>query len=173
MDCSPPGSSVHRDSSGKDTGAGCHTLLQGVFLTQGSNPHLTFSALAGGFYITRGTREAHNIVLASAIYQQELVMSIHMSSPSWTCLPPPTPSHPSRLSQSTGFELPVWHSKFHWLSDFTYENVYISMLLPQFIPCFQPPLLLCVSFLFLFERLLKIFTLIAVEMVEEGPWNVN
>ena len=29
MDCSPPGSSVHGDSSGKNTGVGCHDLLQG------------------------------------------------------------------------------------------------------------------------------------------------
>ena len=29
MDCSPPGSSVHEDSPGKDTGVGCHALLQG------------------------------------------------------------------------------------------------------------------------------------------------
>ena len=29
MDCSPPGSSIHRDSSGKNTGVGCHALLQG------------------------------------------------------------------------------------------------------------------------------------------------
>ena len=26
--------------SSKNTGAGCHSLLQGIFLTQGSNPHL-------------------------------------------------------------------------------------------------------------------------------------
>ena len=35
MDCSPPGSSVHEDSPGKDTGVDCHALLQGIFLTQG------------------------------------------------------------------------------------------------------------------------------------------
>ena len=40
MDCSPPGSSVHRDSLGKNTGVGCHALLQGIFPTQGSNPGL-------------------------------------------------------------------------------------------------------------------------------------
>ena len=40
MDCSPPGSSVLRDSLGKNTGLGCHALLQGIFLTQGSNLHL-------------------------------------------------------------------------------------------------------------------------------------
>ena len=40
--CSPPGSSVHVDSSGKNTGVGCHALLQGIFPTQGLNlslPH--------------------------------------------------------------------------------------------------------------------------------------
>ena len=40
MDCSPPGSSVHGDSPGKNTGVGCHALLQGIFLTQGSKPGL-------------------------------------------------------------------------------------------------------------------------------------
>ena len=28
------------DSPSKNTGMGCHALLQGIFLTQGSNPHL-------------------------------------------------------------------------------------------------------------------------------------
>ena len=41
MDCSLPGSSVHGDSPGKTTGVGCHALLQGIFLTQGSNPGLS------------------------------------------------------------------------------------------------------------------------------------
>ena len=36
MDCSSPGSSVH----GKNTGVGCHFLLQGIFLIQGLNPRL-------------------------------------------------------------------------------------------------------------------------------------
>ena len=40
MDCSPPGSSVHGDSPGKNTGVGCHALLQEIFPTQGSNPGL-------------------------------------------------------------------------------------------------------------------------------------
>ena len=41
-DCSLPGSSVHGDSPGKNTGMGCHALLQEIFPTQGSNlglPH--------------------------------------------------------------------------------------------------------------------------------------
>ena len=39
MDCSPPGSSVHGFPR-QNTGVGCHVLLQGIFLTQGSNPGL-------------------------------------------------------------------------------------------------------------------------------------
>ena len=40
MDHSLPGSSVHRILSGKNTGVGCHALLQGLFPTRGSNSHL-------------------------------------------------------------------------------------------------------------------------------------
>ena len=35
MDCSPTGSSIHGDSSGKSTGVRCHALLPGIFPTQG------------------------------------------------------------------------------------------------------------------------------------------
>jgi len=40
MDFSPPGSSVHGDSPGKNTGVSCYALLQGIFSTQESNPGL-------------------------------------------------------------------------------------------------------------------------------------
>ena len=40
MDCSPPGSSVQWNSPGKNTGVGCHFLLQGIFTIQGLNLHL-------------------------------------------------------------------------------------------------------------------------------------
>ena len=40
MDYNLPGSSVHGDSPGKNTGGGCHALLQVIFLTQSSNPCL-------------------------------------------------------------------------------------------------------------------------------------
>ena len=39
-DCSPPGSSIHGDSPGRNIGVGCHTPLQGIFSTQGLNPCL-------------------------------------------------------------------------------------------------------------------------------------
>ena len=37
MDCSPPGFSVHRILQARTLGVGCHSLLQGIFPTQGSN----------------------------------------------------------------------------------------------------------------------------------------
>ena len=60
--CSPPGSSVHGNSPGKNTGVGCHVLLQGIFLTQGSNLHLLglsyVSSWAGESFTTSATCEA-------------------------------------------------------------------------------------------------------------------
>ena len=41
MDYSLPEVSVHVDSPGKNTRVGFHTLLQGIFPTQGSNPGLS------------------------------------------------------------------------------------------------------------------------------------
>ena len=57
MDCSLPGSSgdsweAHGDSPGKNTGVGCHALLQGIFPTQ-------VSLIAGGSFTVWDTREAH------------------------------------------------------------------------------------------------------------------
>ena len=56
MDCNPPGSSVHGDSPGKNTGLGCYALLQGS-----SQPrHQTqVSHIAGRFFTIWATKEAH------------------------------------------------------------------------------------------------------------------
>ena len=40
MDSSSPASSIHRHSPGKNTGVGCHDLLQGILPTQRSSPLL-------------------------------------------------------------------------------------------------------------------------------------
>ena len=40
MDCSLPGFSVHGILQARNTGVGCHFLLQGIFPTQGSDPLL-------------------------------------------------------------------------------------------------------------------------------------
>ena len=63
MDCSPPGSYVYGDSPGKNTGVGCYALLQGIFLTQGSNQSLMSSALVGGFFTTRAKSQLLIILL--------------------------------------------------------------------------------------------------------------
>ena len=62
VDCSPPGFSVHGVFHGKIIGACCHFLLQGIFLTQGSNLRLTSPALAGGFFTTTTTWEARPLL---------------------------------------------------------------------------------------------------------------
>ena len=58
-DRSPPGFSVPEDSPGKNTGVGCHSLLQETLLTQGLNlsllHHLHWQA---GFFTTSATWEA-------------------------------------------------------------------------------------------------------------------
>ena len=58
MDCSSPGSSVHGDSAGKNTGVGCYFLFQAIFPTQELNLHLLSPALAGRFFTTSATWEA-------------------------------------------------------------------------------------------------------------------
>ena len=60
MDCGLPASSVHGDSPGKNTGVGCHALLQEIFPTQGSNPGLL---TAGRFFTIWDTREVLCLLL--------------------------------------------------------------------------------------------------------------
>ena len=56
MECSPPGSSVHGDSPGENTGVGCHALLQGIFSTPGIEPMSVLSpVLSDGFFTTSAT----------------------------------------------------------------------------------------------------------------------
>ena len=52
LDCSLSGYSVHGITFlGKNTGVGCYNfLLQGIFLTQGLNPHLPISYISGRFF---------------------------------------------------------------------------------------------------------------------------
>ena len=50
-DYSPPGSSVHENSSGRNTGVGLHALLLGIFPTQVSH-------IVDGFFTVWATRGA-------------------------------------------------------------------------------------------------------------------
>ena len=68
----------------------------------------------------------YNIMLASAIKQCESIISIHMSPLSGVSLPPLTPSHPSRLSQSTRLNTLCHTASSHKLS-----IVYVVMCMSQ------------------------------------------
>ena len=64
---------------------------------------------------------------------------------------PPSPLHPSRLSQNTSFGYLVSYIKLPLAICFTYGNIYISVLFYQIIPPSPPRvqksvLYLCVSF---------------------------
>ena len=54
------------DSPGKNTGVGCHTLLQGIISTQGSNLCPMSSALAGVFLTASTTREDQGRAMSHA-----------------------------------------------------------------------------------------------------------
>ena len=56
MDCSLPGSSIHGDSSGKNTRVGFHSLLQEIFLTQVSSPGILHCRIFT-IWITREAQE--------------------------------------------------------------------------------------------------------------------
>ena len=63
MDCSPPGSSAHGDSPGKNIGVGCHALLQGDLPDPGVEPmsSLVSLVLTGGFFTSSATWEAPGV----------------------------------------------------------------------------------------------------------------
>ena len=53
MKCSVPGSSVHGDSPGKNTGVDCHAFIRGIFPIQGWSPRLLH--WQAGFFATSAT----------------------------------------------------------------------------------------------------------------------
>ena len=59
---------------------------------------------------------------------------VYMTSPSWTPLPPCSPSHPSGLSQCTSPEHPVSCIEPGLAIHFTYDNLHVSMSFSQIIP---------------------------------------
>ena len=59
--------------------------------------------------------------------------------PSWILFAPPSPPHPSGLSQSTGFECPASCIKFALVIYFTYGNICVSKLFFQIISPLPSP----------------------------------
>ena len=108
MGCSPPGSSVRGIFPGKNTGVGCHFLLQGIFLTQGSKP-LSFTwQVSPAWQVDFFTTELFLVIYIciSSVQFSRSVMSNslwpHESQHARPPCPSPTPgvhsdSHPSSL----------------------------------------------------------------------------
>ena len=67
------------------------------------------------------------------------LFSIHMSPPSSSSLPLPTPFHPFEVVTEHQIEFSALYSNFLLAIYFTYGNVYISMLLFQFISSSPSP----------------------------------
>ena len=65
---------------------------------------------------------------------------MYLCSPSWTPLPPPSPSHPSGPSQCTSPDHPVSCIKPGLAICFTYDNTYVSMLFYQIVPPLPSPM---------------------------------
>ena len=59
---------------------------------------------------------------------------VYMCSPSWTPLPPPSPSHPSGSSQCTSPKHPVSCIKPGLAIHFTYDILHVSMPFSHIIP---------------------------------------
>ena len=82
----------------------------------------------------------YNVVFVSAKPQHESAIGIPMSPPSWTCLPAPSPSHHSRLSQSPRLSSCVLHQiPTGWLA-YAWQCICFSASLSihpslSFLPC--------------------------------------
>ena len=90
----------------------------------------------------------YNTVLVSAIQQHESAIGIHMSPPSRTSLPPPTSSHPFRLSQSPGLSCLSHTARSHCLSVSHMVMCVSTLLSPLIPPSPSSPRCICKSVLY-------------------------
>ena len=73
MDCMQPARFLCPwNSPGKNTGVGCHSLLQGIFSTQGSNPDLTHCKQI--LYLLSHQGSSLNMVLVLKLLKRQLEM---------------------------------------------------------------------------------------------------
>ena len=87
LDYTPPGSSCPWNSPGKNTGVGCHSLLQWVIPTQGSNQGLP---IAGRCFTSWATREAPRTLRTEPIINQlchtsALTLLLFASADTFSC----------------------------------------------------------------------------------------
>ena len=88
MDRSPPGSSVFGILPGKNTGVGCHALLQGIFLTHGSNSGLLhcrqilYCLSHQGSTLIHGSHKCF-FVWERSLFRCDLIKDLEMQWLSW------------------------------------------------------------------------------------------
>ena len=85
VDCCPPGSSVHGILQARILGVGCHSLLQGIFPTQGSN---------------LGLLHCRQILYHLSHREAHCLSSQHKASTSWQ-------EYPSSFTEHT-LVIPLW-----------------------------------------------------------------
>ena len=122
---------VHGYSPGKNTGVGCHTLLQGIFPTQGSNPGLPHCRrILFFFFIYFYQLEANYFTILQCFlsYIDLNQPWIYMYSPSRS--PPPT-----SLSTQSLWVFPVHQAQAlvsciqpRLVIYFTLDNIHVLML---------------------------------------------
>ena len=103
------------NSPGKRTGVGCHLLLQGIFLTWGSNPG---SCTAGRFFTNWATRKAPTGVASRYQHLHQSVMFVSVDEASGTY------NHSESMAQHT--MVLSWCCPFHKLGQM-YQHVYIMI----------------------------------------------
>ena len=111
MNCSLPGPSVHGIFQARNTGVGCHFLLQGIFLTQGSNPRLLYLLhWQLDFFISWATRETQ-------IHEWKVKVLVAQSCPtlcdSMDCHPPGSSVHGilhARIPEWVAISFSRWYS---------------------------------------------------------------
>ena len=139
MDYSSPGSSVCGESPGKNSGVGCHALLQGIFpgVSLSSRHRIQVSCIAGRFFTIWATSETNK--LGPVMWLLRLPPCIPQLASLWLSV---TPHLGSKLN--TGILLPpltvLWaeatktwaipkikpsqcHMGFHLKSVFKYQTV--------------------------------------------------
>ena len=118
MDCSLPGFLCLWDFPDKNTGVGCHFLLQGIFLTLGSNPKvfatLWIAARQASLSITNSWSSLRLTSIESVMPSSHLILCRPL-----LLLPPIPPSTRVFSNESTlRMRWPKCHLHFlHWQAD--------------------------------------------------------
>ena len=123
MNCSPSGSSVHGNSSGKDTEVGCHAFLQGIFPKQ---DQAWVSWIIGKFFTFWVTREAPKSILSQ--WQKVSTLKNKNMAVQWARLHAPNAEGTgSILGQGTKIPHATWCSQ-RWKQ--TNKQIWKALHLP-------------------------------------------